>query len=278
MTTFQKIIKIFAIFLGVFIIVSIINVTLLTLGIISDVDLIKNTDNNKEFNEIYIDINNIEIDIDSADITIKKGETLSVEGENLSSNFKSEKKNNKLKIEEEKKFWKTNTASKITIYIPKTENINELSIDAGAGTINITDLSINELKISQGAGTLTIENVTSTKTNIDGGAGEMIVKESVLNNLDLDSGVGSVDIEAKVTGTSEIDCGVGEINLKLMGTKEDYTLLLQKGIGSIKVENNDQKNDTTYGAGSNKIKIDGGVGEIKVDFIKSNIIDDMLIN
>lgn len=278
MTTFQKVIKVLAIILGVLIITAIIKVVLTTIGVISGLNYINENKYTETFNQEYTNINSIELEIDSADIVIKEGNTFSVDAKNVSKRFKSKTSNGKLIIEEKNKKWKKSIDSKVVISIPKTENINELNIENGAGQLSISNLSFGELEISQGAGTLIIENITSNKTEIEGGAGEIVVNNSTLNDLKLDSGVGSVDIEAKLTGKSEINCGVGAISLNLIGTEEDYTLSIEKGIGSIKIEGVEQKNNTIYGSGLNKIEIEGGVGEIKVDFTKSNVIDGMLTN
>ena len=44
------------------------------------------------------------------------------------------------------------------------------------------------------------------------------------------------------------------------------TLKLNKGIGTIKVNDEEIKNDTTIGTGDNIINISGGVGSINIDF------------
>ena len=80
-------------------------------------------------------------------------------------------------------------------------------------------------------------------------------------------------MEAYVTGNSRISAGIGEINLTLIGNKEDYQITADKGIGSIKIENQECSSNTTYGSGYNKIKIDGGIGSIIVDYKRNNIIN-----
>jgi hypothetical protein len=63
-----------------------------------------------------------------------------------------------------------------------------------------------------------------------------------------------------------LDLGVGESNITLLGSKEDYKLDLEKGIGNITV---DGKNVTDYGSsgnGRNTVEISGGVGAINVVF------------
>jgi len=66
-----------------------------------------------------------------------------------------------------------------------------------------------------------------------------------------------VTLNAKITGKSKVECGIGELNVELIGDKEDYKIIAEKGIGSIKVNNIKQSSDTTYGTGNNVIKLEG---------------------
>ena len=88
--------------------------------------------------------------------------------------------------------------------------------------------------------------------------------------MNLDMGVGKIELTSVFTGKSEIDAGIGELNLNVLGNKEDYTLKVDKGIGSIKVDNENAEDNSTIGDGFNIIDIDGGIGSININF-KSNI-------
>ena len=52
----------------------------------------------------------------------------------------------------------------------------------------------------------------------------------------------------------------------LLGSKDDYKIELDKGIGEATLEGESLKDDSVYGSGENKIDIDGGVGAINIDF------------
>jgi hypothetical protein len=63
-----------------------------------------------------------------------------------------------------------------------------------------------------------------------------------------------------------LDLGVGETNITLIGTKEDYKLELEKGLGNISVEGKELSEDSSIGNGSNIVEINGGIGSIHVRF------------
>lgn len=263
----QKAIKIIAICLGIVIIINILGGILFGLSLVVNIGV--NTENVevKTFEEKYDSVSKIDIDTVTSDIIIKSGNEFKVEANNMKNTFSSKAKNGTLKIDENQKWFNSNNLSGIiTIYIPDDTVLKELKIDAGAGKIEIQDVIANKFDIDQGAGTLKISNSKFNQTDIDGGAGEINIRASVLNDLDLEAGVGRIDVEAEITGNSKIECGIGEMNLILLGKEDDYTITANKGFGNIKINDKDQRRNIVYGSGINKIRLEGGIGNITVDF------------
>lgn len=269
MNGMQKVIKIFAICLAIFIILNIVRGILWGLFFFSNINGI-NKEPKATFSEIYSNVNKIDIDTISSDVIIKHGTEFRVDASNMENDFSSKNTNGTLKIKENKWwFWSNNIGGTITIYVP--EEIENLKIDAGAGKIEIEELDAEILKIDQGAGKLTITDSEFQTSNINGGAGEIKVENSTLNNLKLDSGVGKVDIEGKITG--KIECGIGEMNIKLQGNKDDYYISAEKGIGSIKIDGEER---TSYRSTVEEIpryslRLEGGIGAINVRFQEDTV-------
>ena len=262
----QKIIKIFAICLAIAIIVNIFHGILYIFSSFIDLDISSEVRN---FEETYKDVENLKIITLALSVDIKVGEEFKVVGTKVKSEFSSKLVENTLIIEENNKSWINNAYNgNVIVYIPKDYKLNNLDIDIGAGKVNIDSVLANNFKIKQGAGMVRMSNSSFNKTNIKGGAGKIAILSSLLNDLDLEAGVGEVDINASITGNSEIECGVGSMKIKLSGNVDDYAIFAKKGIGNIKIDNIEQKSDTTYGTGINSIKIEGGVGSIFVDYVK----------
>ena len=263
MTKFQKIIKLIAIGLAITITINIVSLVIYLLSIFINV----NNDEKTTFNEVYNDVERIEIDGVSSSITIKTGNQFKVEAINIERGFTSKLKNKTLKIEENSSWLGINNGNgSIIITIPAGNILKELSIDTGAGKFIIDSIEAKEFDIDHGAGTLEITNSKFDKADIDGGAGAIAITNTNLNNLDLDSGIGTVEIEAFITGLSQISCGIGGIAVTLLGDESDYTIKTAKGIGSIKINNIEQSNDLVFGNGSNKLEIEGGIGNININF------------
>ena len=81
-------------------------------------------------------------------------------------------------------------------------------------------------------------------------------------------GVGETNINALLTGKSDIDAGIGNLNIMLNGSKEDYKINTEKGIGTVRIDGDSISNNQTFGNGDNLIKIDGGIGNISIKFNK----------
>lgn len=269
MTGFQKAIKIFAIGLAVFIIVQIISALLFGLGILFQFDSWTNGKRETiNFLEKYQDVDRIDIDLSRSNLILQSGDTFQVEAVGNSKHFSSKVKNGTLKVEEKFGwFGYFGSSIEIVITVPKNHTLKELSIDSGAGRIEIRDIESSIFDIDQGAGVVTISNSIFQKADIDGGAGKMDLLDSTFNNLKLDAGVGQVVIQSTVTGISKLECGVGEMDITLLGNKDDYRILVEKGLGNVKIDGVSYSNDTIYGSGSNTIELEGGVGNINVQFL-----------
>ena len=261
MSNVQKIIKYLGILLGCFIIFAIISFMFNVVSFF----LSENDTNLKDFNQEYANIFEIDIDSSSSSIIIQKGEKFSVVASDVNNGFEVKERNGVLEIDEKSRKIFNDNKGFITITVNDTV-LNKLDIDHGAGKLIINDINVNYFNLEQGAGKVEVNNVSFLNTNIDGGAGAIFIKSSTLKNLDLDMGVGKVEINANIEGKSAISCGVGELILDLLGNKDDYQVVVNKGVGSVKVDGIKQSDDSTYGNGLNKINIDGGIGTINVDF------------
>ena len=145
--------------------------------------------------------------------------------------------------------------------------LDETKIEAGAGNINIENLNTQGLYLELGAGDVKIANLTVTvETKIDGGVGRTELKSCEINNLKANLGMGEFVFSGKLTGKSEVDSGVGAINIDLLDSSENYTIDVDKGLGSVTLDGKQLEMDRVYGTGPNYLDVDGGIGEIKINF------------
>lgn len=274
MTTAQKIIKYLALAFAAFLTITIISVILNGLyGLTGLVGVKKSKEEatipNEEMkieNFKSVDITTLNIEVKYTSLTIKTGDYLKAETNN--SNIKYNQNNKKLEITEKDNNWfLKNYNEELVVYLPKDLELDKVSIEAGAGKINIEELTTKNITFKLGAGEVEINNLkVENKAKIEGGAGKLKILGGSINNLDLDMGIGKTIISSGLTGNIEINAGVGNLEININGQKDEYKIKASKGLGSIKIDEKEMLDDETFGNGDNYIKVDGGVGNINIKF------------
>lgn len=269
MTEAQKIIKYLALSLAILLIISIFSVIITGIYGLSNVlgpNHQQKAGKLKELSCLTAETipTDLKIDLNYTDLIIKSADEFKIE--TTDSSIKCKGKNSTLTIKDKKNYFNINTKQKLVIYLANTETFSDIDISTEAGVLEIENIITKRLELDLGAGKATIKNIISNDTEIDTGAGEFTIESGTINDLDFDMGVGKTTITANITGNSKIDSGVGSLNLNILNSKENYRLKLSKGIGSIKVDNQDVKDNEVLGNGLNNLIIDGGVGEINIKF------------
>lgn len=214
------------------------------------------------------EVSTLKLELAFTNLEIKTGDSFKVETNNSKISFMDNNGNIKIKEENHGFFMNKNYASDLVIYIPENMiDFDEVKIETGAGKINIQSLNTQGLYLELGAGDVYIENLIVTKeAKIDGGVGKTEIKSCEINNLKANLGVGTFDLNGKLTGKSKVDSGVGAININLIDNLENYMIDVSKGLGSVTLDGNKIEMDRIYGTGENYLSVDGGIGEIKIDF------------
>lgn len=263
MSKTQKIIKYFAIALAVLIIFSILSLisrVFISIGGIFD--------NNKSSFEEYIvkdKINYLDISLSTVNIKIVENNKFKIETNNKYIEYKID--NNKVFINEKKHSIFKNDDNDLIIYIPSTITFDKVSLSNGAGYVDIETLNTKNLELNLGAGRVDVDNLNVlNNADIEGGAGSISIKDSKLYNLDLDMGIGNLTLESILYGDNNINAGIGSLDINIIGNIEDYKVKVDKGLGKVKLNGDVIDNDTYYGNGINRLDIDGGIGNIIINF------------
>lgn len=264
MTTTQKIIKYCAIAFALTLVISIVGgiVSAIT-GIVPAFGSGSAEGKMKEYT-IAGTVKDLSIDIDSAQLELRTGDSFTA-----ASNLKYltlENKDGVLSIWEDRPAVGMQSGNaRLVLTIPKEYEFDTAIILTGAGTVKIEELLTDDLDLNLGAGEVEIDRIAADHSaRIDGGAGELTIDNGRFADLDFDMGVGEVNMVSSLKGKSKIDYGVGELNLTLVGEPEDYTISLDKGLGSAIIDGKEMGDGAVYGDGENSVEIDGGIGELNV--------------
>ena len=182
----------------------------------------------------------LSISVGASSVKIVKGDTLNVSTDNKYVEVKQD--NNKVSVMERSHIFGEN--SDIVVTIPTDMVFDKVYISVSSGTLNIDYLSSFILDIETGAG----------KVNISGN----------INNLEAEVGAGEFKFSGTLKGKSKIESGVGKVSVDLIDSISNYNFEIEKGIGSITINNESISNDSYYGNGSNHIEIESGVGSINI--------------
>ena len=271
MTSAQKVIKYLAIAFASSLVVAIITGILSLLYILTG---ILGLSENNEVSSREMDITTFEntefdtLDIEVAytNLTIKKSDSLKMETTN--NNIKLNQENKELQIKEKShRVFSADESQELILYIPEGLEFEKVKISAGAGKINIENLKTERLVFELGAGETEIKSLNVTDDcKIEGGAGKLSIESGEINDLKLDMGVGEINLNTILTGKNEINAGVGNLNIHLQDSKENYAIQIEKGIGNVKIDEKDFSNSEIYGNGPNFIDVNGGIGNIEIDF------------
>jgi DUF4097 and DUF4098 domain-containing protein YvlB len=280
MSSFQKVIKYcaiaFAVMLAIGIISGIANAAFALVHVVSGDAFSKDEEKTIDFTETYTDVRSLKINNATGELKIKIGDTFKIEAQNVAESFDAKVSGDgTLTIDENRNdinfFWFNfngfnSINSKITLYIPADFVAEEAKIDSGAGSVIVDGLKTEYLFISAGAGNINGSNIEAQRVKVDGGVGNVDLTDVNFRDADFDCGVGNLDIEGVLLGDNEIDCGVGKVDLDLQGDVDDYNLDIESGVGTVrlngeKISKEESRNSNT----DNSIKIDGGVGDVRID-------------
>jgi len=216
--------------------------------------------------EIRSDIHSLDIQLNAADFTIERSDKFSVHS-NLKYLSVSEA-NGVLTIRDEARGSSSDYEDAVCkLYLPENLVLEDISIVTGAAKLTASNLSTNTLKMKLGAGDFQIATLNVNKeARIEGGAGKLTIAGGTIHNLKLEMGVGQLNLTAVLRGDCDLDFGVGESNITLLGSKNDYDVELEKGIGDITVDGKRYSEYESKGDSRNSIEMEGGVGSINLYF------------
>ena len=252
----NRIIKTFAFILAAIVIISMLG------GIyalcITVFDLFQS---NQIENQIQYDslMSSLDIDLKTANLEIKLGDKLLVSTTN--KYVTTYQNNNNIVIQEKKHSLLSKDNNKVIITVPDNFLLDIVEIDITSGSIKIDKLETKRLNLDLGSGTTKFNNLLVTdKTKIDCGSGKFLLNNGNLSNLNLDTGLGDTILNTKIIGNSNIETDIGKLELNLIGSLNDYELTIDKGVGSIKLNNESLKDKSVVGTGNNYLLIEGGIG------------------
>lgn len=227
------------------------------------------------FDSGFEGVESIAVDLKYTELVFEatKEDVYYVQADRVVKGFTCEEKDGRLIIKDNLSRNFRNNRSKVTVFIPENAKLKEVELEVGAGSVNVDDILADKLTIDLGAGRFEGNKITSDKAEISVGAGEMTVNNFSTKDVTMDCGAGRIDLKGNIDGDADISCGIGEIKVSLLNGESDYNYDIDCGIGNVNVGNqsfggmsNNKKIDNNA---DKTIRVEGGVGNIRIDFINS---------
>ena len=111
-----------------------------------------------------------------------------------------------------------------------------------------------------------INEINADILNIAGGAGEAILERASVNELKLEAGVGKFVINSEIKKEAKVQAGIGQLIINLQGGKDKYKIKTSTGLGGLYVDDKKVQDDQVVGDGDSYVKVEAGVGEVRVNF------------
>lgn len=265
-TTFQ-IIKAFAIVLAVMIIVSIVGAAVAGVEALGLLGHKSETEHTVVADAGYTDVRELDINVKATELKIIETDDDPVRVETTSKYIDQWQDGDTLHITERSHgIFGWNAVGVTTIYLHKNAHFKHVNLEVGAGTLTATArISTQRLAMDLGAGHATIEDLyVNDQAKIETGTGLLEVHHGKVKDLDLEMGVGKVAINLHLVGDSKIQTGTGKLELGLDGSRDDYKILVHKGLGSVTLDGADLRDDEKWGSGLNQVEIESGVGAVEI--------------
>lgn len=155
----------------------------------------------------------------------------------------------------------------ITVYLNQ-ETLQNITVEFGAGTVNLSKMNADIVSISLGAGNLSISDVVATSFTLESGAGDATFTNCTIGSFVSESGAGNLSFSGDIATSANIECGAGNVKFSLNSAESNYAFDISYGVGTFKVNGHNHSgfggSDTINPAGPVKITVSAGVGDVTI--------------
>lgn len=169
-------------------------------------------------------------------------------------------------------FQKAQNKCKIVFYVPAAYQFDHVSMELGAGRMEVSDLHAGEASLEVGAGEIVVRGTEADKLKLSVGMGSIELDGMSVNQLDISVGMGGVTAKGSVSGDIKADCSMGSVEMTLAGSRNDFNYKLDCAMGTIELDSDEYSGMATSktidnGAGKS-ITVDCSMGSTTIRFTK----------
>lgn len=166
--------------------------------------------------------------------------------------------------------WEDYDECEITLYIPEAYSFEKVTVELGAGYLEMDNMFANEVDLEVGAGQIIADYLQAEKCDIEVGMGEILVHDMQVTIMNAEVGMGHLLLKGTLLGDVNAECAMGAMELNLTGSEAEFNYAIETAMGNISVEGVDysgvgQEKTIKNGAGKT-MNLECAMGNIEVDF------------
>ena len=123
--------------------------------------------------------------------------------------------------------------NKIILEIPKGVTFQSVTIEAGAGVMELSDLKVEELEAVIGAGELSLQEITAQEFVTQIGAGRLNAGGMDVKNAEISVNMGECVYQGWIRKDLDAECNMGNMEFELMGSEKDHNYDIECDAGNI---------------------------------------------
>lgn len=163
--------------------------------------------------------------------------------------------------------WDRETNTDINVYYPKNAEFKEITLESDMGDIKVEDIRGESMEIACSAGDVKMEGVTVDSLKVDGDMGDVRGKDLKTGKGEFDLSAGDLNLAGSLKGTTKVNIDMGDCTIESDIPQNRYSMDISLDMGDCNVDGkyvgNRYERD---GRGSNLLKVDGSVGDVKINF------------
>ena len=164
-------------------------------------------------------------------------------------------------------------SNKVTVYIPKENDMSSFSCKMGYGDINAESLNTHKAELQSEDGEITISDSTFKNLELSADLGDLEINDTILTNSQIEMMDGDVKAEnISFSGENEFTSDLGDITLsipkKTLSTlsieAEASEINIPEELGNVTTDEDDTQLISSENKAQNSLQIENKDGDIKI--------------
>lgn len=157
------------------------------------------------------------------------------------------------------------------VYLPKTAELDTVSLKTDLGGIQIADRKVNSLWAHCDAGDILLNRVSVRDLKIEQDLGNFgMLDSSVTHSADVQCSAGEVTVSGNIQGNVNLSVDLGNIRFETTEEAAKYQYNLSVDMGTIMVDGSRSEGSRTHQGGPSALTAQSSAGEVEVRFHSAN--------